>query len=423
MRTGSSPALAVLLFIGCNLAAAQQNAELDALALADQSMPAEPAARRNWQATLETAATSVESRTGARRTGGELALDVRLEHGLGDTVRAVGAARLGRFDPPQPGMEGRSLAMVKEAYLNWKAGPTTMYDVGLVNLRQGAAVGYNPTDFFRANAVIGNTADPDGRRTNRLGSVMLRAQHLTDDGAVALVFAPRLASPRQPGEPLTDDALRRTNNVNRWMLSASRRFGETLRPQLVLYGEEGGETQLGFNASLLASNAAVAYAEWTGGRARTVVDQATGRAGPLAFRARSAIGVTYTFPFDASLTVEWESNGAGVNAAQARSAAMADPLAWGATLQWAAANQESVTQHTLFVYLRANNVVLRKLDLSAIAQRDKDDAGYQYWAELRKRGTHADLAVQYQRQGGDAWTRFGAFPERSRVRLLLDYYF
>lgn len=420
---GYAIAGAALLAAGAAAMAQQQNAELDALALADQVPATAPAAQRDWAAMLETAATAIEPRDGDRRDGGEAALDLRAQRALGAGVSLVGAARLGRFDPPQPGMKRRSLVMLKEAYLSWKAGPTIVADIGRVNLRQGVAVGYNPTDFFRAGAVVGNTADPDARRTNRLGSVMVRAQRLSDDGAVALLFAPRLAGPYAPGDPAADSALQRTNGVDRWMLSASQRLGTSFQPQALLYGERGQPVQLGLNANFLASDAALVYAEWAGGRQPALSESVAGCACRRAFRARSAIGVTYTLPFDVSVTVEWETNGAGMSAAQAHTAAFANPLAWGRTLQWAASSQEAVTRHTAFAYLRANNVVVNKFDVSAIAQRDTDDAGRQYWLELRQRGNRADLALQFQRQSGDPWTRFGAFPERSRARLLLDYYF
>ena len=46
---------------------------------------------------------------------------------------------------------------------------------GRINVRNGAALGYNPTDFFRSGALRSVVSiDPNSLRENRLGTVMLR---------------------------------------------------------------------------------------------------------------------------------------------------------------------------------------------------------------------------------------------------------
>src|SRR5262249_52874404 len=40
-----------------------------------------------------------------------------------------------------------------DAYLSWQMQPDRIGDIGRINTRYGAATGYNPTDYFRANAI------------------------------------------------------------------------------------------------------------------------------------------------------------------------------------------------------------------------------------------------------------------------------
>ena len=57
------------------------------------------------------------------------------------------------------------------------ARPDTLIDLGRINVRNGVALGYNPTDYFRAGAVrAAVSVSPASLKENRQGSVMLRGQ-------------------------------------------------------------------------------------------------------------------------------------------------------------------------------------------------------------------------------------------------------
>ena len=47
----------------------------------------------------------------------------------------------------------RDINTLKEAYLSWQAQPDRVADLGRINARNGVALGYNPTDYFRAGAL------------------------------------------------------------------------------------------------------------------------------------------------------------------------------------------------------------------------------------------------------------------------------
>jgi hypothetical protein len=93
----------------------------------------------------------------------------------------------------------RSAGVVKEAYLSWQPTSDRVLDIGRVNLRLGAATGYNPTDFFKVAAIrLETSPEPESRRKNRMGSVMLRGQQLAAGGRSRCSFRRALTASATP---------------------------------------------------------------------------------------------------------------------------------------------------------------------------------------------------------------------------------
>jgi hypothetical protein len=354
----------------------------------------------------------------------QLSFDLLVQQAIMPSVNVSFSGRFDRFDPLSASASAaarRSESTIREAYATWSVSPVTGFDGGRVNQRVGAAFGYNPTDFFKAGAVkMDVSPDPDSRRTNRLGTVALRAQHLWDSGSVQLLVSPRLASTSPPGNPFASSDLQRTNGVNRWMFVGSQRVSASVQPQLIVYGEQGQTPQVGLNLSVVPARSVVAYAEWTGGRRASLIGASTG-AGDRAFRASSAVGATWTTPLDLSITAEFQSNGAGATPAQWRALQAGNPQAWGAATLAGTAAQDLPTRHGGFLMATWRNVGIRRLDLSAFVQADQG-GGRQAWLELRRHFDRVDVALQLQGQHGPSWNRYGASPESRSVQLLAAFY-
>ncbi|RQR42492.1 hypothetical protein DIE04_17400 [Burkholderia sp. Bp8994] len=398
-------------------------ADAAALALADQ--PAAPPAdtAKPWKLNVQDALRTSRYRDGGEAGRNQLSIEFEYGQWLTPSFAAHFSMRFDRFDPLGTSRtSSRDVTLVKEAYASWRASPAFVVDAGRVNERLGAAIGYNPTDFFRAGAVsLDVPPDPDSRHTNRLGTVGLRAQQVWDSGSLAALLSPRLERRSLPGDPAASSDLQRTNGVDRWMLVASQRLTAAIQPQWIVYGESGQAPQFGQNLSVLLGNSVVAYLEWTGGYRRSLIARATGAADDRAFRTSSSVGATWTLPVDLSLTAEFQSNGGGANAAQWRSLQRANPLAWGRAVQTSIAAQELQTRHGVFVMAAWRNVGVRRLDLSGFVQADLG-GGRQYWLELRRRFDRFDVALQWLHQGGPSWSRFGAMPESTSVQVLGIFY-
>ncbi|RQZ39136.1 hypothetical protein DIE16_13480 [Burkholderia sp. Bp9090] len=404
-------------------AAGVDAADAAALALADQPAATPADTAKPWKLNVQDALRASRYRDGGEAGRNQLSIEFEYGQWLTPSFAAHFSMRFDRFDPLGTSRtSSRDVALVKEAYASWRASPAFVVDAGRVNERLGAAIGYNPTDFFRAGAVsLDVPPDPDSRHTNRLGTVGLRAQQVWDSGSLAALLSPRLERRSLPGDPAASSDLQRTNGVDRWMLVASQRLTAAIQPQWIVYGESGQAPQFGQNLSVLLGNSVVAYLEWTGGYRRSLIARATGAADDRAFRTSSSVGATWTLPVDLSLTAEFQSNGGGANAAQWRSLQRANPLAWGRAVQTSIAAQELQTRHGVFVMAAWRNVGVRRLDLSGFVQADLG-GGRQYWLELRRRFDRFDVALQWLHQGGPSWSRFGAMSESTSVQVLGIFY-
>lgn len=260
----------------------------------------------------------------------------------------------------------------REVYLTWEAAPQTYLEAGRINVRNGVAYGYNPTDFFRARtSVAQSSADPGAQRTNRLGTVMLRAQHIFDGGAIEIVYAPKLHKQIPIGTVADsfDPKIDQTNGADRGLLAFSFDL-EEFSPQLLIY-HESGRTQFGLNISRPLGNSIIAYASWAGGNAPNAIVDAiafgkkTGTLPPMvpvlpatgtsrAFRNDLSTGAYWTGEDKVTVSLEYNFHQAGFSKDEWRNwfATGADPSF--ASLMWyirgyASDLQQPMTRHQAFI--------------------------------------------------------------------------
>ena len=164
---------------------------------------------------------------------------------------------------------------LRELYVGWEPFARTYLEAGRINIRNGAALGYNPTDFFRPRTIVGQASlDPSVLGRNRLGTAMIRAQTIWTGGSASLVYAPRLYSPSAiPGDAIgIDPRLDATNAAHRALAEASFNLGDVSAQGLV-YLEEG-RSRLGMNLTFPIGQSVIAYAEWAGGPEKNLITRA-----------------------------------------------------------------------------------------------------------------------------------------------------
>jgi len=393
-----------------------------ALLLADKTAAAAPEQTSDWRVFTEMAVRESRPRgAGLALHGARASLDARLDTSFAPGWRAVFADRLdmNRTD----GTSGKDdVNTLKEAYLSWQAQPERIADLGRINARNGVAMGYNPTDYFRAGALRSVVSlDPASLRENRLGSAMLRGQQLWPGGSFTALYSPRLAD--QPSSAAFNPDWGATNRRERWLMAFTQKLSDNLSPQWLLSGGEGQKPQLGMNLTGLANDATVAYFEWSGGRAPSLAAQAQLRPDDTAFRSRVASGISYTTSNNISLTAEYEYNGAAPDRTDWNALRQGSPLAYGLYRGLATNLQDPATRHNLFLYAFWQDALLKHLDLTAMLRNDLLDHSRLQWLEARYHWTRFDVALQTQLNTGTATSNYGAQAERRIWQVVARYFF
>lgn len=263
-----------------------------------------------------------------------LLLDVRQDYPVSPQARLFLSGRLNLRDEddlPFPSHQD-IVTDFREAYVSWHHSDSVYLDAGRINLKNGIALGYNPTDFFKTRTVTEPLSqDPSIQREDRLGTVMLRGQRIWDGGSLTFAYAPELHRPSaiysNSGLPGFNPMFDRTNADDRWLLKGSIDLGDNASPEFLLY-REAGRFHLGTNLSMGLGQSAVAYLEWSGARRPDLITAAVdygretgtlpaGARAPLptggneTFKSELALGASYTTADDITFNLEYLLNQAG----------------------------------------------------------------------------------------------------------------
>jgi hypothetical protein len=421
-HTLSHAVLATLLAAALMPAARADDA--DALALGGAP---EPAARVSDQQPLrlyaEAAVGRIQQRYGqpglnARRTSLDLTWSTRLN----ERWRVALSDRLDDIHPVDAGARATQNSL-REAYASWQdEGGQRVVEFGRINLRNGPAYGYNPTDYFRDGALRAvTTADPFALRENRLGTVMLRAQQLWAGGGVSLALAPKLAD--QPGTAPMSLDLGATNATDKALASWSVTLSDRVSAQLLGFAQRGKGMQWGASMTALVSDAAVAQAEWSHGRDDDLFSATTAGTSRRVSRDRLSAGLTYTTANRLALTAEYEFNGFAPGQAAWQDAGQRGPQALGAYLLAAQTRQDNAGRQAWLFYASQKSAGLKNLDLTGLLRLNADDHSHLGWLEARYHFGSADVALQWQWTQGKAISEYGLVPYRQTVQLLGAWYF
>ena len=335
-----------------------------------------------------------------------LFLDSRDEWNLGNNVTLDYSGRFNlraANDIPFPNHES-VLNELRELFVSWQPNDSTWIDLGRVNVKSGVAVGYNPTDFFRTRAVVEPlTADPAILREDRLGTLMLLAQHVWTGASLTAVVAPKVTQPTaiytNVDLPSFDPMLDRTNAQDRFLLKGSATIANGFSPELLLY-HAGDLTQIGTNLTTSIGQQTIVYLEWAGGEQASLIANALafGReTGSLPkqvppviptdttqyFQNELAVGFSYTPP-DTRLTLnlEYHYNEAGFTpqdwrnwfnaAAQHGNIPGVDPALWYIR-SYAQDQQEPETRNSAFLRADWVDAFVKDLEVTAIANINLQD--------------------------------------------------
>jgi len=389
------------------------------------SEPQSAESAKAWQLFAEGAVGRSVVRTASlaeeARATEQLSIDLQIDAAPVAGLRAVLADRLDinwlhRF------RQRSEVNTLKEAYLSWQPRDDAIVDLGRINEYSGVAIGYNPTDFFRHGALRSPVSvDPTVIKKNRQGSVMVRGQKLWEGASLTALYSPRLS--RAPSSSAFDLDWGATNHHDRGLVIFSKRLSEDLNPQWLIYKDQGESPQFGMNLTRLITEAAVAYLEWSGGRSPSLSNEGLGPQSGRAFHQRLATGLTYTMSNKLSLTLEYEYNGAGLRAMEWAQLPRASLPAYLRLREAAKVAQEMPTRRAWLLHATWRDLLIPRLNLSAMVRRNIEDHSHLSWLELRYHASREELALQWQRNAGEWFTDYGGLPLRSAWQFSYRHYF
>ncbi|NIF50931.1 hypothetical protein [Burkholderia sp. Ax-1724] len=403
------------------------DAEEAGLKLADAT-PTQKVDKADYQFSLEPALRLATVRPDDQvQTAERLAIELAVQKAFATGWRFNFADRLDLNGPQRFSGDPGAINTVKEFYVSGSVGREgqNLVDIGRINMRLGVATGYNPTDYFRDNAVRSvASVDPASLRENRLGTVMLRGQRVWTGGSLTALVAPKLASGPNDADFSVD--LGATNQNTRWLMAVSQHMVADLSPQFLLYGDgkPGSSPQFGVNLTHLINNACVGYVEWTGGRSPSTLARALGQPeSDVAFRWSMSTGLTCTTSRNLSLTLEYQRDGAALDKAGWESLQKGPQQQYLAYRNLANAQQDPATRDDVFAMLRWQDAFIPRLDLSGFIRMNLADHSSLTWLEARYHLNRTDVALQWQLNGGSSLSEYGAMPQQTLWQVLVKHYF
>jgi hypothetical protein len=341
---------------------------------------------------------------------------------------------------------------LREGYTSFEPWTREYLDIGRVNVKSGVALGFNPTDFFKARAVVDPlTSDPRALREDRLGTLMVRGQHLGESESFSVTYAPGVNRPA----PIAADPDRffsplfaRTNGTDRLLVKASARLGDGMAPEALLLREKG-RVKIGANITESIGQSTVVYLEWAGGRRRGIIDEALAfgrqvgtipasardvitQGGEEHFRNQAAVGASYTTQNKVTFNLEYHYNEAGFSRAdwnrwfttgEGRDASSPIARQLWFLRAYASDQQEPLQRHAVFLRMDWVDFLMPKLEVTSFALADAQDGStlLQLSADYA-RSDYWSFGVLATATTGGRRSNFGSLPQASSILFKATWY-
>lgn len=346
-------------------------------------------------------------------TRANAALDGYLTVGLGAAWHGVLSGRLDYDRARSAGSDGPHVHAhtLREAFLSHGSTGGT-FDIGRMTVRDGVAVGFNPSDVFRAGSLLARrTNDPARLRESRLGVVAVRGQSALAGGEWAAMVVPQIRDDRQPGwySPRWDSV--QHGRAQAYLKYTPPRWGD-LYANVVWHHARGAGNTWGFNASSSLGVSTIAYLEY----ARTALvplaallqdDAAQARRGAT----QAAVGVSVSTAARFTTTLEYAFNDAGLDHAEWSGAwRSASPERVARARAEAAFRQDPLGRDGALLMVQRDRAFSPNDEVACLVRASLVDHSQLRWCEWRYRQARVEWSANIAHLDGPEGSEYGAGP-------------
>ena len=83
---------------------------------------------------------------------------------------------------------------IKDLFYKTSYKENYFFELGRMNVKEGIAYGYNPTDYFKGGSSFTLSVDPKEKKENRLGALLVQASAILDDVTIKALYSPKISA-------------------------------------------------------------------------------------------------------------------------------------------------------------------------------------------------------------------------------------
>lgn len=329
---------------------------------------------------------------------------------------------------------------LKDFYYKAELGSAYFVELGRMNVKEGVARGYNPTDYFRGGSALTLSVDPKERKDNRLGAVLVQGTYIVENYTLKTLYAPKISADESSiwgNKKHFGLKLHESNSQERATLYAGYTGWDEWTLSALLHHDDDG-IHLGTNISYIKERA-IWYMEASFNKRENQITKTLetlhSSSELLAhfstdsnYQRELSIGLNYTFENSVIGTFEYIYNSAGFDSddwkeyfSLIQNSARYAPLL-GESRATIANNAQMMSKHTLFAMIRKNDA-LPNLDWVLMAWVNPVDrstllqvgASYDYNDML--------LSADIRSYIGQGHSEYGSMPNDFEALLSVTYFF
>jgi hypothetical protein len=340
---------------------------------------------------------------------------------------------------------------LEELYLSWNAFQNTHLDIGRINIRNGVASGFNPTDYFRTHSVVTRTTeDVNQLKDSRLGTLAFYAQQVSDGRTLNFAISPDVGN--KSDRWYTDHDiyglhLNNTNNLSRYLISFAHELVDGLSPEF-FFMNESGRNNYGLNFSYALNDRSIFLFEINTGKRLSLIEESLystedntfvhptlrssfPNSGEKYF-TQSATGISYTTNHRITTIFEYHYNQAGLGEDDWKvlfkladsnhgNEAIIGPLA--STKRLARSRIEPLSKHTLMARTAWTDFI-HDLSANLLIYFDLIDRSNMTQFELLwNYNQQTSLTARFSQFSGDDKSNFGSMNHKITAFFQIDFYF